>query len=283
LCSCAVKALASSLCLGEADFMAMMTVYFDDSGTHHQSDIAVAACLVSDVMRWESYESEWNSVLDEAGIRESGFHMAKFVARRSPFDGWTEDKRDKVIKALIGTIERHVFAGMATAVVKKVYDTYVTGRLRARLGNYHYTFAVQSCLAFVEEWRRSSVVLEPMQYVFDRMGSGKHEIIKLFDDIAKREMAVAFGIEPNGYAFNNKRLVVQLQAADILAWEAYRYARDHQSTDRTARKSFQSMVDHIDIRTRFFDASGLPGFVNDVTSRYGAQAWDGPLGGFLLG
>jgi hypothetical protein len=263
--------------------MAMMTVYFDDSGTHHQSDIAVAACLVSDVMRWESYESEWNSVLDEAGIRESGFHMAKFVARRSPFDGWTEDKRDKVIKALIGTIERHVFAGMATAVVKKVYDTYVTGRLRARLGNYHYTSAVQSCLAFVEEWRRSSVVLEPMQYVFDRMGSGKHEIIKLFDDIAKREMAVAFGIEPNGYAFNNKRLVVQLQAADILAWEAYRYARDHQSTDRTARKSFQSMVDHIDIRTRFFDASGLPGFVNDVTSRYGAQAWDGPLGGFLLG
>lgn len=157
----AVKGLASSLCLQERNLMAMMTVYFDDSGTHTQSDIAIAACSVSDVMRWEFFESEWNAVLDETGIREPGFHMAEFVARQSPFDRWNDEKRDRVLKALIGVINRrHVLAGMVTAVVKKDYDTLVVGKLREKLGHYHYTFAVQSCLALVEEWRLRSFVRE---------------------------------------------------------------------------------------------------------------------------
>jgi Protein of unknown function (DUF3800) len=277
----AVKALASSLCLEDDDFMAMMTVYFDDSGTHDQSEIAVAACLISDVRRWQSYESEWKSVLDDAGIREAGFHMAEFNARKPPFDGWTEQKRDQVIRGLIEIINRYAFAGTATAVVKKDYDALVIGKLREKLGRYHYTFAVQSCLAFLEEWMDSSDARQPVQYIFDLMGRGKHEIIDLFDDIAGREMAASFGIEPGGYGFSNKRLVVQLQAADILAWEANKYAKDHHAADLPARRSFQSMADNIEIKTRFFDASGLPDFVQDVTSRYEAQGWTGPLGGFL--
>ncbi len=279
----AVKALASSLCLEDHDFMAMMTVYFDDSGTHDQSDIAVAACLISDVMRWKSYESEWKSVLDNAGIRDAGFHMAAFNFRKRPFDGWIEEKRHHVIKALIDIINRHAFVGIVTAVVKKDYDALVTGPLREKLGSQHYTFAVQSCLAFVEEWMTVSDARQPMHYVFDQMGKGKHEIVSLFEDIAEREMAASFGIEPNGYSFANRKLVVQLQAADILAWEANKYAKDHHAADLPARRSFQSMADNIEIKTRFFDASGLPDFVKDVTSRYEAQGWKGPLGGFLRG
>ncbi len=219
--------------------------------------------------------------LEDAGIREAGFHMAEFHARKPPFDGWTEQKRHHVIKALIEIINRYAFAGMATAVVKKDYDALVTGKLREKLGRHHYTFAVQSCLAFLEEWMVSSDARQPVQYIFDRMGKGKHEIIDLFDDIAGREMAASFGIEPGGYGFFNKRLVVQLQAADILAWEANKYARDNHAVDLPARKSFQSIADSIEIKTRFFDASGLPGFVKEVTSRYEAQGWKGPPGGFL--
>ncbi len=181
------------------------------------------------------------------------------------------------MKAFIDTICRNVFVGMATAVVRKDYDKFVTGRLREKLGNYHYTFAVQSCLVFIEEWRRHSYVSEPMHYVFDLVSEGKHEIIDLFDDIAKRETAIGFGIELDGYAFQSRRRVVQLQAADILAWEAYKYARDNQSTSLPPRRSFRSMVEGIDIRTRFFDASGLPDFVHNMTARYEEHGWNDPL------
>jgi hypothetical protein len=40
----AVEALASSLCLRKENLVAMMNVCFDDSGTHDQSEIAIAGC-----------------------------------------------------------------------------------------------------------------------------------------------------------------------------------------------------------------------------------------------
>ena len=40
--------IAFSTGLQEDNLMAMMTVYFDDSGTHAESEIAIAACFISD-------------------------------------------------------------------------------------------------------------------------------------------------------------------------------------------------------------------------------------------
>jgi hypothetical protein len=263
--------------------MAMMTAYFDDSGTHKESDIAVAACLVSDDRRWDRFGPSWNRVLEEAGMADDGFHMAEFVAHKPPFDAWDAQRREAVIKALISTINRHALVGMATAVVKTDYDRFVTGELRRRLGDLHYTFAVESCLAFVEEWMKRTSLVQPVYYVFDAMGKGRHEIADLFEDIIDRKLGTHFGIEPSGYAFGSRRSIVQLQAADILAWEANKYMRDHQFTAKTPRKSFQSMVDGVPdgIRARFFDFSSLPGLVAELREKYEAVNWEGPLGGFI--
>jgi hypothetical protein len=279
----AIEHLASALCLSDYDPMALMTAYFDDSGTHLESTIAVAACVVSDVRRWKQFEWAWLVVLEDAGISNVGFHMADFVAHKPPFDDWSANKRDQVIKALIEIINKYVLGGMVTAVYKQDYDRFVSGRLREKLGTSHYTFAVQSCLAHIEAWMIDTSVAQPMQYVFDWMekGNGKHEIIDLFDDIAASNVAVNFGIEPKGYAFQHRKHIVPLQSADILAWEAYRYMRDHHFTGKAARQSFQSMVDGVGLRTRFFDAGSLPKLVSDVTAKYEALDWKGPLGGFL--
>ena len=37
----------------------MFTLYFDDSGTHRESDIAVAACLIASDTKWESIHDRW--------------------------------------------------------------------------------------------------------------------------------------------------------------------------------------------------------------------------------
>ena len=280
-CYSALEHLALSVCLREDDFMAMVTVYFDDSGTHQQSEIAVAACYVSDVRRWTDYESAWLPILVDAGIEESGFHMADFVAHAKPYDTWSDDKRDKVLRAFISVINKYAYEGAIAAVVKSDYDRLVTGKLREKLGEYHYTFAVQSCLAHIEYWRKVRSDSQPVQYVFDRMSHGKHEIINLFDDIERRKTAVAFGIEPNGYAFQNRKYVVQLQATDILAWEAAKYMKVCQFTGKEPRKSFQSLVSSVPTLARFFDQSTLPSMVMDLTRKYEAVNWEGPLGGFF--
>ena len=122
---------------------------------------------------------------------------------------------------------------------------------------------------------------QPMEYVFDWMGKGRHEITDLFKDIASRETAVSFGIEPAGYSFQNRRLVLPLQAVDILAWECNKYMREHQFTSKEVRPSFQSLAYKQGIRARFFDESCLPEFVEEITAKYEKVNWDGPLAGFL--
>jgi hypothetical protein len=261
--------------------MAMMTADLDDSGTHQQSEVAVAACFVSDVRRWAKFETEWRSVLDDSDIAGCGFHMADFVAHQRPFDSWEQDKRDRTIKSLIGIIKEYALTGMATAVVKRDYDRFVVGKLRDKLGHYHYTFAVQGCLAEIERRRAKEWDTQAYAYVFDWMTKGKHEIDNLFDSILAHNLGAHLGVEPDGWTYGNRKQQVQLQAADMLAWEANKYIRDHQNTGLTPRRSFKSMVDGIEIKTRFFYGEYLQDFVEDVTPKYEAVNWDGPLGGFL--
>jgi nitrogen regulatory protein PII-like uncharacterized protein len=262
----------------------MMTAYFDDSGTHRESEIAVAACFVSDVRSWANFESEWVSVLDEAGIRHCGFHMAEFVAHKPPFDQWNKEQYQEIIESLINVINKNVHAGLATAVVKADYDSFVIGKLREKLGTNHYTFAVQSCLAYIEEWRNRTGLRQLIRYVFDfEHGKAKHEIANLFNDIIARKLAFNFGIEPEGFSFERREQIIPLQAADILAWEAYRYMRDHQFTGKDPRQSFRRIIDGVcgGICARYFDKSSLPKLVADTTEKYEAFNWDGPLGGFV--
>ncbi|HSB10175.1 MAG TPA: hypothetical protein VLM38_11875 [Blastocatellia bacterium] len=248
------------------------------------SDIAVAACFVSDIPLWKRYEAAWKSVLNDAGLDNSSFHMADFVARQNPFSEWDEEKRRSVITRLVEIINRNAMMGCATAVVKQDYDELVQGKLRDKLGHYHYTFAVQSCVFSIAQWRaiRTS---DPMEYVFDWMPrkKGKHEIIDLFNDIATQNTALCFGVEPYCYAFQHRKQVVQLQAPDILAWEARKYMCDWQlsQSKQKPRGSFKSLLDHVSIQTRFFDKSSLPDFVAEVSARYEAVGWDGPRGGLL--
>lgn len=168
--------------------MALVTVYFDDSGTHKQSRIAVAGCFLSDVRRWGELEDKWDDVLSQAGIRVCGFHMADFEARVPPFD-WSDDKRSQVFGDLLNLIHKYTFAGMVSAVVKRDYDALITGKLRKKLGQYHYTFAVQACLSMIERWSVRNT-RQPMEYVFDWMTKGKGEINALFEDVIEHKTAI---------------------------------------------------------------------------------------------
>lgn len=277
----AVEELALALCLKSDDLMAMIVAYFDDSGTHYESDIAVAACFVSDVKRWTEFENEWKPILKEAGIEE--FHMADFVAYQNSFTDCSQEKHDQVIKSLIKVINKNALVGCASAVIKDDYNKHVTGKLRDKLGHHHYTFAVQSCLSYIEEWMKGARLLQPVEYVFHFMKKGSGEITRLFEDLLAQGLAVNFGVEPYGWAFQNQKLIVQLQSADILAWEAHKYMRDYQFTGREPRRSFQSMVKEVPdgVHGRFFNESNLPEFVSDLTAKYEVINWNGPLAGFF--
>jgi hypothetical protein len=62
--------------------MSLFTAYFDDSGTHAQASVAVAACFISTLDKWNVLGKLWSEVnkKEQFGI----FHMADFVAKLGP-------------------------------------------------------------------------------------------------------------------------------------------------------------------------------------------------------
>jgi hypothetical protein len=63
--------------------MSIFTVHFDDSGTHKESGIAVASCLVASAEQWQEFNRNWAGVNQDEGF--GTFHMADFAFGSAQF------------------------------------------------------------------------------------------------------------------------------------------------------------------------------------------------------
>lgn len=208
-----------------------LIVYFDDSGTHTASNIAIAAAYVSTVEQWRKFEQDWKSINDREGF--GVFHCSDFYGRFRPFDTkeWKDkEKWDRTLRSCIGIGTIRAKYGSVRAIAKEDYDE-VFGKdeiLLHIVGKFHYTFAVQACLNDIKKFRDGYFPGAKVKYVFDQMSAGKGEIIWLMERMIRDYDGVdGFGMVPfedGGYTFKNKAEVVQLQAADILAWHGHRHA-----------------------------------------------------------
>jgi hypothetical protein len=149
--------------------IAMFEVYFDDSGTDKNSEIAIAACYVSTKRGWDDFVKAWADARWEEGFGEA-FHMAHFIAKRDqghePFCHWDNDKKDHVYARLAKIVNENKRIGIAAAVPKKVWDS-TPDYIRQFYGREHYTFAVRQYMLRIAAWRKRSMISLPIQYVFD--------------------------------------------------------------------------------------------------------------------
>jgi hypothetical protein len=247
----AIEHLARSIFAKPTDLMAMFSLYCDDSGTHAESKVAVAACFVAPIVQWECFDRDWRAAneAEDFGV----FHMADFVAHQKRFGRveWQDsDKRDRTVKRLINIIVTRKQYGFFTVVEKDAYDAEVPQDIRDKykLGKNHYTFAVRMCMANVSKWRLKYGHKEPIQFVFDRLTKGKGEIDAIFEAALKEgdEQALTHGISRDiGWSFQDKAKILPLQAADMLAWESLHYMQKVSlaETPETPRKSFAALTE----------------------------------------
>jgi len=198
-----------------------ITIFFDDSGTHPESSIALAACYASTVEQWKELERNWNEAKRDAQFNK--FDMVEFAAGRGEFAGWSDTKKRRVLLRLCSIINTRVEVGYAVAVRKRIYDTVIKNPFRVLCGQFHYTFAVRHCATSIADWRRKHHKAASMKYIFDQMSTnqGKGEIMTVMDAaITKSEReSRTTGVPPlTGYSFESKTSSLPLQAADILAW-----------------------------------------------------------------
>jgi hypothetical protein len=257
----------------------MLTLYCDDSGTHAQSPVAVAACYVAPVLQWEHFVKDWNSANEAENF--GVFHMADFVAKKEQFarPEWLDnEKRKRIICRLINIIGTRAKHGFFSAIEKEGYDREVPQEFRdkRKLGNNHYTFAVRMAMAKMLKWRMTyGYTTQPIEFVFDQLSKGKGEINQVFEAALKEgaEKALLHGVSRDaGWSFQSKAKILPLQAADILAWESLHYMQKVflPEEKEKPRKSYLALLEK-PLGRSYHDGESLRRWVAAVKERTGGR------------
>jgi hypothetical protein len=196
----------------------MLTMYIDESYSHPPKPlIYTIAGYLSQDWRWRTFESEWNGALSAEGL--DYFHMVELAQGKHTYAKWEEKKRRKFLRKLHRIIHKHTLADFAISVVVADYDQVITPDIREGFGEPH-VFATIGCLKAVSLWlnKRRLAKRERIVYVFEKGSIHDSNLQQLFDRYVKDDkQRQTYRIED--CAFHDKKELMPLQAADVLAYE----------------------------------------------------------------
>ena len=214
----------------------MLVAYIDDSGTHDQSAHCLVAGYWGGSREWRSLESEWKSVLGSEGLED--FHANEFWprprgGRLKPYTGWNDARHASFIDRLLTIIQNHKIypfgCGVEVSEFKKQPEHY-----RKVFAGYHHN-------AVVKEAALKSVFL-PLQVAIFQAARYCYRGVRMnfvvandFKTAARTALCFAkLKQETEGdpafdnlgdLTFADPRVAVPLQAADLLAYELYHFAK----------------------------------------------------------
>lgn len=206
-------------------WLAMLTAYFDDSGTHGHSNIVLMAGVFGTEAEMRSLELLWQHVLDDPldGRKPpvGRFHMAECQDSRGEFEGWKRVEVDYFCHKLQDAILESGVAAYGMCCSRQDWDDVVTGDMRAILGDAE-GFAVRNCFVKAIEWAKANTFDPEMTFVFDDRPQKMRETKVVFDAFERHTPYPHLA----GIAFLTSHKVRPLQAADMIAWELYQHGND---------------------------------------------------------
>jgi hypothetical protein len=231
---------AVPLCVNEGDFVAVLTAYFDESGTDVTKPAVSVGCYIATQAQWKCFNRDWQWLLNWSGI-ESYFHRTdqeSFWLHEETKD-WDRDKLIAVYQAQHAFIHAYTLKGFAGTVIKTEYDEAIVGVDRHAVGDA-YEFCLRHCLAAIARFlvdRPNDEIL----YVIESGADEENHLSRAFElFLADPECKKMFRLKQrDSWAFVSKEKAIPLQAADALAFEvAKEMENQFGSIKRRTRKSF---------------------------------------------
>lgn len=202
-------------------YMANFTAYFDASGHPDAKGSAMfVSGFIAPISEWVKFEREWLSLLAEYGIKNP-FHMAEFIACSEQFVGWKHNEKrqlefyGRALKVIQRRTNRAISQGVIVDDFWKLVNEYVIPDDHAAASSLKTPLsfcAVGACIQ-IAKWanrrrRRGLKMTGTIEIVFDRGDKHRGQMATALRDV--------FNTDP---IFKDKKDVVPIQAADILAWE----------------------------------------------------------------
>jgi len=215
----------------------MLVGYFDESGTGTKSPAISVAGYVARDTEWDRFQLSWDRCLKKFGI-SSHFHMTDWEARQEQFKGLTEEKRLELFQALVGILRRTFRFGVAASTIIEHYDE---NRPMLDPPLSPYSFCVLQCLQWIGEWAEKIGHAEHIGYVFENGAGFNGEVYSLRERIISNE-SLRHRYRLGSLVFEDKKILNPLQAADILAFEAWKEMCNYIIPGKEKRKLRKSAI-----------------------------------------
>ncbi|MCW5794016.1 MAG: DUF3800 domain-containing protein [Nitrospira sp.] len=244
----------------------MFIAYIDESGHPSDTNILTIACVVGKERKWIQLTEKWKRVLRR--YRVSMFHMTEYENRAGEFEGWQQDKRIAFIADLAAilknTMTYAVAASLSVEDWKETIGELIQKKARKDRFRYiaPYLMLFQECLQSTAE----SVKLsddEAILCIADENNIAGNFVSRFCDSLIEgRPWANKFA----SVEFANKREIIPLQAADMVAYEAFKYAQrwDEHKNGLPRRKLMQNLAATGCITVGRYTRQDLEGFRNQM-------------------
>ena len=198
--------------------MAIVTAYLDES----KSDpMFVLGGLVSTASGWARFSREWRKVLKESNVPY--LHMKEFAFFRGVFAEWTERMRRSFLNRLLFLINspREPIYSFSCIFNFRDYDRIFPSKFQRQQS--HYFFAFQSCMTGIKIHCHRHKLLaegETIDLVLDQQEQYSGRALAIFNNY---KIAPFMPEEERNMlgslSFADDKVVIPLQAADLLAYE----------------------------------------------------------------
>jgi hypothetical protein len=200
--------------------LAFLQAYIDDSSSDTGDQRLFMAGYLNSAGDWRLFSEAWSEELKSEPTIDY-LHMVEANNLRGQFKGWTIGARDLKLAGLVRVIRHFRPISFEFSVSREKYFSLVKPVSPHVTGNPHFIccFGIVSTLS---RYLENSKINIPIDFIFDKQQGVSADILLFFDYMKKNIPRKARKNISGIPVFMDDRLVLPLQAADMLAWHVRR-------------------------------------------------------------
>jgi hypothetical protein len=235
-----------------------LIAYMDESGTHDEkgvqpgSDTAAICGYVATYKRWVQFQKHWGKALNRHGVTE--MHMKYFAHSRGEFEGWSEDKRRSLVRALDEVIDDTKLFALGGLISVTDYVHILPDWAKAEVKHPFY-FAVAVMFKSLAQWE-GHLPTGKIDFVLDEKEGFEGYTREMFSTLKRLNPIHAERL--GNLTFRSSSQFRPLQAADVLAYEVRRSASDRfAGKSGPGRGSLRLLIKNKDVIVGYADEEYL--------------------------
>jgi hypothetical protein len=216
----------------------MYVVYLDESGSNPDTRIFAVGGWAAHAIVWYQLECQWTRLLQSHGVKQ--FHMTYCESGYGEFRDWPEDRRRALTKDVMALLANHELNGFAAALLVDDYNALVQNAAKDVIGD-HYSLCFQKCVLDLSIKADRLPRGESLYFVVERQDEFAGRLVDLYSKIQHKPTW------PNRARLGplilaGKHEYAMLQAADIVAYEAFKQVHNTVYGSRPMRRSLQVLL-----------------------------------------